>query len=197
MRSKETMIYPEGSPEKCAADFLTAWQNKDFQEMIRFTQITWIKNQPKGLPLDKSQVKSMGNMFPEYFRLDVNKITGESIKSPEQTLVNYFNSLILSKWDIIDTLSTDEEYRKWKIGDIVIETNNDVMVDVVARIEVEYSPDLAQHYLTLPTITRYAKNLGAVQKKTILMRLIKEKNAYEASRDGIWGVNPISLFRKN
>ena len=37
--------YPEGSPERAFAEFLYAWQQKDWNRMVKFTQKTWQSNQ--------------------------------------------------------------------------------------------------------------------------------------------------------
>ena len=43
--------YPEGSPERAFAEFLSSWQKKDWNRMVKFTQKTW-RNERKGNPAE-------------------------------------------------------------------------------------------------------------------------------------------------
>ena len=168
------MNNPELTPntaEQCAADFLTAWQNKEYDKMLSNTQITWAVMQRKTAS---------------------NK---RGLKGPKQVLKTTFSDIELKSWEIIETIYPENEYGKGSTNDGTFELSKDTMTDVAASVVINIS---STGYMKLHLAgIRLPENIEDTDiKKTLLLRCLKEKAAYKPDAKGAWGVNPISIFRK-
>lgn len=133
-----------------------------------------------------------------------NKNKSDKKDSPKMALVNYLQAWKDEDWlkmgeytqltwkdrqtNLLNTLKDKHNFfkiKKFTIGENVPipGLNNSVCVDIKAKI----------HYM-VPKGDKKFRN--TIKTKSLLARIICEKEPGRADPNGTWGVNPISIFRK-
>ncbi len=164
---KNTKKYETGSPEQCLANFLTAWQKRNWTEMPKYCQKSWI---PKNEVIDNRDL-----LRRQRIKLGQPPLTDAEMESVEPFIE-----------------VSAEAQLKSKFGGIMLKLSHidKVFMDDGLDAKVITDAKIVCHYQTKDKNGRWIKQILV---KTFQFRLVKEIAPRQPSVHGEWGVNPNSF----